>query len=211
VTLAEEERFGHTLRVGLRLVDSLVAEVKAGGRATIPGAEIFRLYDTYGFPVDLLRDIAADNRLVLDESGFEQAMAEQRTRARESWVGSGEAEIPASLKDLTGSVKVEGLWYTALALEARVIAVLVGEDRQSADVLAEGTTGEVVLERTPFYPEAGGQVGDTGTLSAEGLLAEVEGTERPVPGLVLHRVRVKRGALRKGQTVRASVDVSVGE
>jgi len=84
----------------------------------------------------------------------------------------------------------------------------VGEARQSADVLAEGTTGEVVLERTPFYPEAGGQVGDTGTLSAEGLLAEVEGTERPVPGLVLHRVRVKRGALRKGQTVRASVDVS---
>ena len=208
VTLAEEERFVHTLRIGLRLVDSLVAEVKAGGRATIPGAEIFRLYDTYGFPVDLLRDIAADNRLVLDESGFEQAMAEQRTRARESWVGSGEAEIPASLKDLTGSVKVEGLWYTALALDARVIAVLVGEDRQSADVLAEGTTGEVVLERTPFYPEAGGQVGDTGTLSAEGLLAEVEGTERPVPGLVLHRVRVKRGALRKGQTVRASVDVS---
>jgi len=88
VTLAEEERFVHTLRIGLRLVDSLVAEVKAGGRATIPGAEIFRLYDTYGFPVDLLRDIAADNRLVLDESGFEQAMAEQRTRARESWVGS---------------------------------------------------------------------------------------------------------------------------
>jgi alanyl-tRNA synthetase len=208
VTLAEEERFGHTLRVGLRLVESLVEEEKTKGRTTIPGAEIFRLYDTYGFPVDLLRDIATDHGLVLDESGFEQAMAEQRTRARESWVGSGESEVPASLKDLTGSVKVEGLWYTALAADARVIAVLVGEDRRPVEALAEGTTGEVVLDRTPLYPEAGGQVGDSGTISADGMLAEVEDTKRPVAGLVLHRVRVKRGTLRKGQTVRTSVDVA---
>jgi alanyl-tRNA synthetase len=208
VTLAEEERFGHTLRVGLRLVESLVDEQKARGQATLPGADIFRLYDTYGFPVDLLRDIATDNGLVLDEAGFEQAMAEQRTRARESWVGSGEAEIPAHLKDLTGSVKVEGLWYTALAADARVVSILIGDARQPVEILADGATGEVVLDRTPFYPEAGGQVGDVGTLAADGLLAEVEGTERPVPGLVLHRVRVKRGALRIGQPVRASVDAS---
>ena len=208
VTLAEEERFGHTLRVGLRLVESLVEDEKAKGRTTIPGGEIFRLYDTYGFPVDLLRDIATDHGLVLDESGFEQAMAEQRTRARESWVGSGEAEVPVSLKDLTGSVKVEGLWYTTLAADAHVSALLVGEDRQPVETLADGATGEVVLDRTPFYPEAGGQVGDSGTLFAEGILAEVEDTQRPVPGLVLHRVRVKRGTLRKGQTVRTSVDVS---
>jgi len=164
VTLAEEERFGHTLRIGMRLVDSLVAEQKAQGRLTIPGTEIFRLYDTYGFPVDLLRDIGTDHGLRLDESGFEQAMAEQRTRARESWVGSGEAEVPASLRDLTGSVKVEGLWHTTLAADARVIAVLLGEDQRPVEALAEGTTGDVVLERTPFYPEAGGQVGDAGTL-----------------------------------------------
>ena len=208
VTMAEEERFGHTLRVGLRLVESLVAEEKAKGRTTIPGAEIFRLYDTYGFPVDLLRDIATDHGLVLDESGFEQAMAEQRTRARESWVGSGESEVPSSLKDLAGSVKVEGLWYTSLAADARVIAVLVGEDRRPVEALAEGTTGEVLFDRTPFYPEAGGQVGDSGTLSADGMLAEVEDTKRPAAGLVLHRVRVKRGTLHKGQTVRTSVDVA---
>lgn len=208
VTLAEEERFGHTLRVGLRLVESLIEEQKAAGRAAIPGPEIFRLYDTYGFPVDLLRDIATDNGLMLDEDGFERAMGEQRTRARESWVGSGEAEIPAALKDLTGAIQVEGLWYSALEAEARVIAILVGEEQRQAETLAEGATADVVLDRTPFYPEAGGQVGDVGTLSADGMLAEVQGTTRPVPGVVLHRVRVKRGLLRKGRAVRGAVDVA---
>jgi alanyl-tRNA synthetase len=206
VTLAEEERFGHTLRVGLRLVESLVEQQKAQGAAAIPGAEIFRLYDTYGFPVDLLRDIATDHGLALDESGFERAMAEQRTRARESWVGSGEVEIPNGLKELIGTVRVEGLWYATRTAEARVVAILVGEAQQPADALEAGASGEVLLDRTPFYPEAGGQVGDTGSLAADGLTAEVEDARRPVPGLVLHRVRVKRGTLRRGQTVRAAVD-----
>ncbi len=206
VTLAEEERFGHTLRVGLRLVESLVEQQKAQGAAAIPGAEIFRLYDTYGFPVDLLRDIASDHGLALDEPGFERAMAEQRTRARESWVGSGEVEIPNGLKELIGTVRVEGLWYATRTAEARVVAILVGEAQQPADALEAGASGEVLLDRTPFYPEAGGQVGDTGSLAADGLTAEVEDARRPVPGLVLHRVRVKRGTLRRGQTVRAAVD-----
>jgi alanyl-tRNA synthetase len=206
VTLAEEERFGHTLRVGLRLVETMVEEQKAQGAAAIPGAEIFRLYDTYGFPVDLLRDIASDHGLALDEPGFESAMAEQRTRARESWVGSGEVETPTGLKDLIGTVRVEGLWYATRTAEARVVAILIGDTQQSADALEEGASGEVLLDRTPFYPEAGGQVGDTGSLAADGLTAEVEDVRRPVPGLVLHRVRVKRGTLRRGQTVRAAVD-----
>ena len=206
VTLAEEERFGHTLRVGLRLVEAMVEEQKAQGAAAIPGAEIFRLYDTYGFPVDLLRDIASDHGLALDEPGFESAMAEQRTRARESWVGSGEVEIPTGLKDLIGTLRVEGLWYTTRTAEARVVAILIGDAQQPADALEQGTSGEVLLDRTPFYPEAGGQVGDTGSLAADGLTVEVEDSRRPVPGLVLHRVRVKRGTLRRGQTVRATVD-----
>ncbi|MBI3120804.1 MAG: alanine--tRNA ligase, partial [candidate division NC10 bacterium] len=112
VTQNEEERFGHTLRVGLKLVESLVGEVKATGSAVIPGAEIFRLYDTYGFPVDLLRDIAAEQGLQLDESGFEREMADQRARARESWVGSGEVEVPASLAELVGAAgHVEPVWH----------------------------------------------------------------------------------------------------
>jgi alanyl-tRNA synthetase len=208
VTLAEEERFGHTLHLGLRLVDLLIAEQKAKGQATIPGSEIFRLYDTYGFPVDLLKDIASDHGLALDETGFDTAMAEQQKRARESWVGSGELEIPASLKDLSTAIKVEGLWYAALAADARVVAILVGDEQRSVESLPEGSSGEVILDRTPFYPEAGGQVGDTGTLSADGVLAEVVDTKRPIPGLVLHRLRVKRGTVRTGQTIRAAVDIA---
>jgi alanyl-tRNA synthetase len=208
VTLAEEERFGHTLRVGLKMVETLVADQRARGAAEIPGDEIFRLYDTYGFPVDLLRDIAGDASLALDEAGFERAMAEQRTRARESWVGSGEAEVPAHLKELTATARVEPLWYAAMDAEARVLALFAGEGRDAVSELREGQVGEVLLDRTPFYPEAGGQVGDVGTLTSDALLAEVTETQRPVPGLVLHRVGVRRGRIRVGDTVRAAVDAA---
>jgi alanyl-tRNA synthetase len=208
VTQNEEERFGHTLRVGLKLVESVVGELKTKGAAAIPGVEIFRLYDTYGFPVDLLRDIAGEQGLALDEAGFEREMADQRARARESWVGSGEVEVPAGLRDLTATMaRVEPLWYQALQAEAVVLALLNG-DGQVMPVLKEGETGEVLLDRTPFYPEAGGQVGDVGTLMSDGIAVEVLDTRRPVPGLVLHRVRVKRGSLTRGQTVHALVDAA---
>ncbi|MEI8189737.1 MAG: alanine--tRNA ligase, partial [candidate division NC10 bacterium] len=157
VTQAEEERFGHTLKLGLKLVESLVEEQKAQGAGLVPGGEIFRLYDTYGFPLDLLREIASDHGLTLDEAGFEQAMAEQRARARESWVGSGEAEIPASLKELAATLKVESLWHTSLEAGARVVAILTEEGQRPVERLDEGAAGDVVLDRTPFYPESGGQ------------------------------------------------------
>ena len=209
VTQNEEERFGHTLRIGLKLVESLVGDVKARGATVIPGAEIFRLYDTYGFPVDLLRDIAAEQGLQLDEAGFEREMADQRARARESWVGSGEVEIPASLSELVGATgPVEPLWHQTFQAEAVVQALLRTDGQQIVPALEEGETGDVLLNRTPFYPEAGGQVGDVGTLAGNGTAAEVLDTRRPVPSLVLHRVRVKRGRLTTGQTVQAMVDAA---
>jgi alanyl-tRNA synthetase len=208
VTQNEEERFGHTLRVGLKLVESLVRETKAKGGSLIPGPEIFRLYDTYGFPLDLLRDIGAEQGLTLDEAGFEREMADQRARARESWVGSGEVEIPASLKQLTATqAPVEPLWHQTGEAEAVVQAILNGGG-EVVPVLEEGETGEVLLDRTPFYPEAGGQVGDTGTLTSDGTAVEVLETRRPVPRLVLHGVRVKRGRLATGQRIHAFVDVA---
>ena len=206
VTQAEEERFGQTLKLGLKLVESLVEEQKAKGAGLVPGGEIFRLYDTYGFPLDLLREIASDHGLTLDEAGFEQAMAEQRARARESWVGSGEAEIPASLKELAATLKVESLWHASLEAGARIVAILAEEGQRPVERLHEGAAGDVVLDRTPFYPESGGQVGDTGSLSADGTVVEVREVKRPVPGLVLHSVRVKRGTIEIGQEVRAVVD-----
>ncbi len=204
----EEERFGHTLHVGLRLVETALSETKSKGLTAIPGPEIFRLYDTYGFPLDLLRDIASEQGLALDDAGFEREMADQRARARESWVGSGEVEVPATLRDLTRSMApVEPLWYQTAEAEAKVMLLLDAEGR-TVPALEEGQTGEVVLDRTPFYPEAGGQVGDVGTLSSEGTAVEVTDTRRPAPGLVLHRIRVKRGRLAKGETVRAAVDAA---
>ncbi len=209
VTLNEEERFGHTLRVGLKLVESLIGDLRARGGSVVPGGEIFRLYDTYGFPVDLLRDIAAEQGLTLDEVGFEREMADQRARARESWVGSGEVEVPASLRDLTATtVRIEALWHQGLEAEAVVEAILAADGQRTVPALEEGETGEILLNRTPFYPEAGGQVGDAGSLTADGTTAEVLDTRRPVPTLVLHRVRVKRGRLRTGQTVHAVVEAS---
>ena len=204
----EEERFGHTLRVGLKMVESVIGELKTKGATAIPGADIFRLYDTYGFPVDLLRDIASEQGLALDETGFEREMADQRTRARESWIGSGEVEIPVSLKDLTATMPpVEPLWHQTLQAEG-IVQALLDETGRVVPVLEEGDTGEVLLNRTPFYPEAGGQIGDTGTLSSNGTVVEVRDTRRPVPSLVLHRVRVKRGRLATGQAVHAVVDAT---
>jgi alanyl-tRNA synthetase len=208
VTLNEEERFGHTLRVGLRMVESLVQDLKARAAAVVPGTEVFRLYDTYGFPLDLLRDIATENELGVDEAGFEREMADQRTRARESWVGSGETEVPVRLTALLSkATEIEPLWYETHQAEA-VVRTLLNQEGQAVPVLGEGEGGEVLLNRTPFYPEAGGQVGDVGTLSADGTSVEVLDTQRPIPRLVLHRVRVKRGSLRAGQSVLAVVDSS---
>jgi len=209
VTLSEEERFGHTLHVGLRLVESLVQDVRAQGAATIQGAEIFQLYDTYGFPLDLLRDIASEQGLQLDEGGFEREMAEQRARARESWVGSGEVAVPAALTELLGmSGGVEPLWHRAHEAEATVRGLLAEDGQRVVPALEAGESGEVLLDRTPFYPEAGGQVGDIGSLASDGTMVEVVGTQRPAPALILHRIRVKRGRLTIGQRVQAVVDGS---
>ena len=207
VVQAEEERFGHTLHVGLKMVDAMLEAQKAAGARCVPGQEIFKLYDTYGFPLDLLRDIAADQGFALDEAGFEQAMEEQRSKARESWVGSGEVEIAPGLKALAERFRVEPRWYDSLAEEARITEILAGEDPVPVAALHAGETGELVLDRTPFYPEAGGQIADTGRIVAEdGALAEVLKVHRPTPTLVLHTVRVKRGSFTPGATVRAEVD-----
>jgi alanyl-tRNA synthetase len=209
VARGEEERFGHTLRVGMRMVDGLLEAQKAAGSGTVPGPEIFKLYDTYGFPLDLLRDIATDQGFALDEAGFERAMEEQRAMARESWVGSGETEVPAHLRELSTRLTVERRWYTDLEIPAGVVTLFAEGSHEPLTELAEGRTGEVILDRTPFYPEAGGQVGDTGRLRTEdGLSAEVVAVQRPVPNLVVHTVKVTRGSLRVGSTVSAAVDAA---
>jgi len=156
---AEEERFSETLENGMKVFD----EIAARAQKTIPGADAFRLYDTYGFPVDLTADIARERGLTVDMAGFEQAMNEQRERARAASQFESKASLSAELvQKLTPT---QFLGYESLATDGlHVIAIVRGD--QSADVLNDGEEATLILDRTPFYAESGGQVGDTGTLAA---------------------------------------------
>ncbi len=199
----EEERFERTLQVGLNILDGLIDELKREGGRQIPGDELFRLYDTYGFPIDLARDIANDEGLELDEEGFQRRLQEQRQKTK------------TSVADLSVSFSLEAEGWTApptefvgyekLEDEAEVIEVL-GPDGRRRDELTEGQEGLLVLDRTPFYGAAGGQVADTGWIRSEEGYAEVIDTTRHPGGVFLHRVRMKRGVVRRGERVRAMVD-----
>ncbi|MFQ5459795.1 MAG: alanine--tRNA ligase [Anaerolineae bacterium] len=204
VVTGEEERFQRTLEAGLARLDSVIDGLAAEGATTIPGAEVFRLYDTYGFPADLTRVVAEERGLGIDAPGFDEAMAAQRARARagERFVAGEAAETYRRL-DLPA---VEFVGYDGLTGRGEVVALVVGG--QSVGEVGRGTEAEVVLDRTPFYAEAGGQVGDTGALVAVGASGTVDVTDtyRPVPGVTVHRGRVREGALRVGDVVDAQVD-----
>lgn len=199
----EEERFARTLEQGVRMLDEIMESVKASGRNIIPGSELFRLYDTFGFPLDLARDMAVDNGLLIDEDGFHQEMEVQRERARASWVGEDEA-IASIYRELESEIgKTQFIGYDTLETEATIKAIIRdGKVIKEAD---HDKTIEVVLDRTPFYGESGGQVGDAGTMYAAGAEIEVITTKKEA-GLHSHVVRVKRGRLRVWDAVTCRVD-----
>ncbi|MBN7797298.1 alanine--tRNA ligase [Parahaliea mediterranea] len=196
--LTEEEQFAKTLDNGLQILNDALEQLEG---AQIPGDVVFRLYDTYGFPVDLTNDIARERGLTLDIAGYEAAMAEQRSRSQES--GTFRVDYNDVLK-LEGSTEFTG--YDALTGQGTVSALL--RDGEAVDSLAADESGVVVLDRTPFYAESGGQVGDTGYLSAEGLRLEVTDTTK-AQGHHLHHVKVLSGSLKTGDRLEATVDGSV--
>ncbi len=201
----EEERFDQTLSSGLERLAELIDAVRARGEAVIPGTDVFRLYDTYGFPIEMTRDVAAEAGLPLDEAGFHQAMEEQRHRSRAGGGLPGEARAGAiAAESLEGVPPTAFVGYTRQAARATVLALFKGGTR----VRQAGGDDEVVLvlDRTPFYAEAGGQVGDTGTVTARGLRVEITDTRRVAPGITGHIGRVTRGLLREGAGVGATVD-----
>ncbi len=201
--LREEERFAETLAVGLVRVEGLASELRSRNETIIPGIEAFRLYDTFGLPLDLVRDVARAWSLEVDEDGFTAAMDEQRKRSRR-----GMKEGPAPVSSLVGRLPVERVefrGYDETRVEgAKVLAILRGE--QLADSLGTGEAGQVLLDRTPFYAEGGGQVGDTGFLSGASGVAEVRNTRAPLPHLNLHEVVVREGELHAGESLVAEVD-----
>ncbi len=203
VTLAEEERFVHALDQGLPILSDLIAGGKEKG--TIDGKALFKLYDTHGFPLDLAEDAAAEGGLSLDLDGFNEAMEEQRVRARASWKGFGEGVVSPAHQALKKDFSpVHFVGYEKPSCQAKVLALVKGE--KPAKEAAQGEEAEILLDQTPFYAEAGGQVGDQGVLEGEKVRFLVEDCQAPMPGYRLHRGRVEQGILRVGDEVEARVD-----
>ncbi len=199
----EEERFAHTLSSGMTILDTLIDETKSAAKETLPGPELFKLYDTYGFPLDLARDIAEDNGLRVDDDGFNKEMDLQKRRARASWVGAEEdiPEVYKKIKELYPST--EFLGYDRLQADVEVNALI--KSGSIAEDAGEGEEVEIILSQSPFYGESGGQVGDTGIIKSDNLRVEVRNTKK-INAILVHTGVIKKGLLRRGMTVRASVD-----
>ncbi|WP_436699874.1 alanine--tRNA ligase [Nocardioides sp. BYT-33-1] len=195
VAYAEEDAFRKTLQAGTQIFDLAAGEVKRSGAATIPGEKAFALHDTYGFPIDLTLEMAAEAGLDVDETGFRQLMAEQRERAKaDARAKKGQHADTSVYRDiLDANGPTEWLAYETLETESRPLALL--REGAAVPVLTGGEIGELVLDRTPFYAESGGQVADAGVIEFEGGALEVLDVQRPVRGLVVHQVRVVDGEL----------------
>ena len=198
VLKAEEEQFSKTLEQGLKILEQDLAELKG---AVVPGDVVFKLYDTYGFPMDLTADIARERNLTVDEEGFEREMEAQRVRARSA--SSFGLDYNTLVKV---DVPTEFIGYGATHSSAKVIALY--KEGQSVTSLNEGDEGVVVLDRTPFYAESGGQVGDCGYLQAGAARFDVRDTTK-TGGAFLHHGVVAAGGLKVGETVEAQVDADV--
>ncbi len=202
----EEERFHETLHDGMKIAEGIIARVKAAGGTQITGQDAFVLYDTYGFPLDLTEDIAEENNLEVDRAGFERAMREQRDRARaarqdvEMLAGQ---EVYAEIGQKMGMTEFIG--YGQRSCRASVIGLIV--DNEAAVEAAAGRKVEIILDKTPFYGESGGQVGDTGFLTTSRTKVRILGTKKAFNGLFIHFGQVEKGTVSFGDSVQAKIDV----
>lgn len=207
VLLNEEQRFMETLDAGLRILQDETAALKSAGQSVLPGAVIFKLYDTYGFPVDLTADIVKKDKITLDTDGFEAEMERQRERARGAWKGSGEEAVAECyLKVSSSGIISEFCGYeTVRKDEAEVTAIFV--DGKPADMAKEGQKAEIVLDSTPFYGESGGQMGDTGYLEGQGFNFTVEDTKKPIDKFIVHKGVVRSGEIKIGAKAKLVIDL----
>jgi alanyl-tRNA synthetase len=197
VVLAEEQRFAETLDRGLAILNDEVARLRSAGSTVIPGDVLFRLYDTYGFPIDLTADIVESEGFTIDEAGFEQCMDRQREQAREHWKGSGGEGIGRVYKELySRGIRSAFVGYDGLSDLSPVLAII--RDGVEVESATAGETIELVTESTPFYGESGGQKGDHGAISTGNAHLEVTGADRPYPDLIVHHAIVKEGTVRRG-------------
>ncbi|MGH3151451.1 MAG: alanine--tRNA ligase-related protein, partial [Streptosporangiaceae bacterium] len=204
---AEEAAFGSTLRTGTAIFEAAVEENRRKSLATISGPQAFQLHDTYGFPIDLTLEMAAEQGLSVDEEGFRRLMSEQKERARrdaaEKKTGNVDISVFAVMLERSGSVAFTG--YDQVSGEATVVGLLV--DGIPVPSAGAGTELDVVLDRTPVYAEGGGQLADAGTITLDGGVVEVFDVQTPLAGLVVHRGRVTSGEVVTGAPAHAEIDI----
>ena len=198
VVRVEEEAFLQTLSTGSKIFDSAAAATRQAGAAQLPGDQAFKLHDTYGFPIDLTLEMAAEAGLTVDEQGFRTLMAEQRSRAKADAAahkhGYADGTAYRAVLDAAGGTTFLG--YTDLVAEAQVVGLVV--DGAGVPAAGAGTAVEVILDRTPFYAEGGGQQADTGWIRGDGYVVDVADVQSPVAGLVVHRGTVRDGEITAG-------------
>ncbi len=229
VTKMEEEKFLETLDTGTKILEELINQLNRQKKKIIPGKEAFRLYDTYGFPLELTREIAQERNLDIDYDGFNQASEESRLVARQSWQGINQngsyqggkmtpADVYLPLHKKLGNIVFRG--YEFDEITSKIVALL--KDGQNILEAKEGEEIEIILSETPFYAEAGGQVGDKGQLQVTRLpeqsggqagdrlqvktMVEIRDTQKPVEGLIAHQGKIIKGNLKVGETILAKVD-----
>lgn len=204
---AEEDAFLRTLRTGTTILDTAVSDTKSSGGAVLSGTKAFELHDTYGFPIDLTLEMAEEQGLEVDETGFRRLMTEQRKRAKADAqsrkTGHVDLSVYHKVKESNGLSTFTG--YTEDRRESDVLA-LIGANGASLRDAEEGQEVEVVLKATPFYAEGGGQQPDNGTLTVSDGELEIYDVQTPVDGLIVHKAKVKRGGIRSGETAYAQID-----
>ena len=208
VSVSEEETFLQTLKSGTQIFDVASAALKKSKKSVLPGEEVFKLHDTYGFPFDLTLEMAREEGLEIDEDGFTRLMKEQRDRAkadaRLKKSGHTDLTVYRSIADKSGRTEFVG--YTQRESEASIRAIVLDGARVSS--AQTGDEIEVVLDRTPFYAEGGGQLADGGTLTlASGAIVEIDDVQTPVPGISIHRGRVMSGAIEESASLLATIDI----
>jgi alanyl-tRNA synthetase len=204
---AEEAAFASTLRTGTAIFEAAVEENKRKSRNTISGAQAFQLHDTYGFPIDLTLEMASEQGLSVDEDGFRRLMAEQKERAKkdaaEKKTGNVDISVFADMLERSGSVAFTG--YDQVSGEAAVLGLLV--DGVPVHTAGAGTELDVVLDRTPFYAEGGGQLADSGVITTDGSIVDVFDVQIPLTGLIVHRGKVRSGEIIVGAPAHAEIDI----
>ncbi|HEX5544433.1 MAG TPA: alanine--tRNA ligase [Nitrospira sp.] len=206
-TKGEEERFIATLDQGLPILNGMIEQAKAEKRTALAGSDVFKLYDTYGFPLDLMTEACREQGMTVDEPGFNAAIEEQRTRARKTGGFEQETARPAvaELAQRIGATTFVG--YEHLESDGALRAILKGERLVKEAI--EGDTVELAMDVTPFYAEGGGQVGDQGTLAGPEGLVDIKETTRPAPTIILHKGIVRKGRIREGELLHMTVNASM--